>query len=33
MFYTAPILALFNPEEDCVIEVDASNYVSAGVLS
>ena len=30
---TAPILALFDPEKECVIETDASDHVSAGVFS
>ncbi|KAH0610200.1 uncharacterized protein H6S33_011727 [Morchella sextelata] len=33
MFTTAPILAHFNPDRKIVIETDASDYVSAGILS
>ncbi|KAH0604507.1 uncharacterized protein H6S33_006884 [Morchella sextelata] len=33
MFTTAPILAHFNPDRRIVIETDASDYVSAGILS
>ena len=33
MFCAEPILALFDPELDCIIETDASDHVSAGVLS
>ena len=32
-FKTAPVLARFDFECDAVVETDASNYVSAGVLS
>ncbi|KAI0996661.1 Transposon Ty3-I Gag-Pol polyprotein [Podosphaera aphanis] len=32
-FTTAPILAHFNPEKIIVVETDASDYVSAGILS
>ncbi|KAI0991394.1 hypothetical protein K3495_g16793, partial [Podosphaera aphanis] len=32
-FTTAPILAHFNPEKMIVVETDASDYVSAGILS
>ena len=32
-FTTAPVLARFDFERDAVMETDASNYVSAGVLS
>ncbi|KAH0605690.1 uncharacterized protein H6S33_004912 [Morchella sextelata] len=32
MFTTAPILAHFNPDRKIVIETDASDYVSAGIL-
>ena len=30
--YIAPILALYNPEKEYVIETNASNHVSAGVF-
>jgi hypothetical protein len=30
---SAPILAQFDPDHDIIVETDASNYVSAGVLS
>ncbi|KAH0609353.1 uncharacterized protein H6S33_012839 [Morchella sextelata] len=33
MFTTAPILTHFNPDRRIVIETDASDYVSAGILS
>jgi hypothetical protein len=33
MFTSAPILAHFNPDCNVIVETDASNYVSAGVLS
>ncbi|KAH0615168.1 uncharacterized protein H6S33_000804 [Morchella sextelata] len=33
MFTTAPILAHFNPDRKIVIETDACDYVSAGILS
>lgn len=32
-FTTAPILQHFNPEKEIIVETDASDYVSAGVLS
>ena len=32
-FTTAPILAHFDHNRDVIVEIDASNYVSAGVLS
>ncbi|KAH0603205.1 uncharacterized protein H6S33_008209 [Morchella sextelata] len=32
-FTTAPILTHFNPEKEITVETDASDYVSAGVLS
>ena len=33
LIYTAPILALYDPDKECVIETNASNYVSTGVFS
>ena len=30
---TAPILALYDPDTECIIETDASDYVSARVFS
>ena len=30
---TAPILALYDPDKECIVETDASDHVSAGVLS
>jgi hypothetical protein len=30
---SAPVLARFDPDRDVIVETDASNYVSAGVLS
>ncbi|KAH0607596.1 uncharacterized protein H6S33_002630 [Morchella sextelata] len=33
MFTTAPILAHFDPDRRIVVETDASDYVSAGILS
>lgn len=32
-FITAPILKLFNWEKKVILEIDVSDYVSAGVLS
>lgn len=32
-FTTAPVLIHFDPEKECVVETDASDYVSAGILS
>jgi hypothetical protein len=32
-FTSAPVLAQFDPDHDVIVETDASNYVSAGVLS
>jgi len=32
-FSSAPILCHFDPERQCIIETEASDYVSAGVLS
>jgi hypothetical protein len=32
-FTSAPILARFDPDRDVIVETDASDYVSAGVLS
>jgi hypothetical protein len=32
-FTSAPILAYFNPDRDVIVETDASDYVSTGVLS
>ena len=32
-FTTAPILAHFDYEKECIVETDASDNVSAGVLS
>jgi hypothetical protein len=32
-FTLAPILACFHPDQDIIVEMDASNYVSASVLS
>jgi hypothetical protein len=32
-FTSAPILACFDWEYDIIVEMDASNYISAGVLS
>ncbi len=32
-FTTAPILQHFNPDKKCIVETDASDYVSAGILS
>jgi predicted aspartyl protease len=32
-FCSAPILAHFDPDRECVVETDASDYVSAGILS
>jgi hypothetical protein len=33
MFTSTPILARFDPDRDVIVETDASDYVSAGVLS
>ena len=32
LFISAPILAHFNYEKECIVETDASDNVSAGVL-
>jgi hypothetical protein len=32
-FTSAPVLARFDPDHDVIVETDASDYVSAGVLS
>jgi hypothetical protein len=32
-FTSAPILAYFDPDQDIILEIDASNYVSTSVLS
>ena len=32
-FTTAPILQYFDPEKEMLVETDASDYVSAGILS
>jgi hypothetical protein len=32
-FTSAPILAYFDPDQDIIVEIDASNYVSTSVLS
>jgi hypothetical protein len=32
-FPSAPILAHFDPDWDIIVDIDASNYVSAGILS
>jgi hypothetical protein len=32
-FTSAPLLAHFDPDWDVIVETDASDYVSAGVLS
>jgi hypothetical protein len=32
-FTSAPILACFDPDQDVIVEMDASDYVSTGVLS
>jgi hypothetical protein len=32
-FTTAPILAHFDPDLECVVETDSSGYVTAGILS
>ena len=32
-FMTAPILARFDPDRPILVETDASDYVSAGILS
>lgn len=32
-FTTAPVLRLFNPDYSCIVETDASVYVSGGILS
>ena len=33
MFSTAPILQHFDSEKECVVETDASDYISGAVLS
>jgi hypothetical protein len=33
MFISIPVLAQFNPNYNIIVETDASNYISAGVLS
>ena len=33
VFSTAPILQHFDPEKECVVETDTSDYVSGAVLS
>ena len=33
LFCTAPVLALYDPDLECVVETDASDHVSAGVFS
>ena len=33
VFTSAPILRHFDPEKEYVVETDASDYVSAGILS
>jgi hypothetical protein len=32
-FTSIPVLARFDPDRDVIVETDASDYVSAGVLS
>src|SRR5690606_37452107 len=32
-FTSAPILKHFDPKRQCIVETDASDYVSAGILS
>ena len=32
-FTSAPILRHFNPDKECVVEIDASDYFSPGILS
>jgi hypothetical protein len=32
-FILVPVLAHFDPDQDVIVEIDASNYVSTGVLS
>lgn len=32
-FTTAPIILHFDPDQTIIVETDASNYVSAGVMS
>ncbi len=32
-FTSEPILARFNPDREALVETDASDYVSAGVMS
>ena len=33
VFTTAPVLAHFDPDKEILVETDASDYVSAGVIS
>ena len=33
LWHSAPILRHFNPDKECVVETDASDYVSVGILS
>ena len=30
--YIVPVLALYNPEKECIIEINASDYVSTKVF-
>ena len=32
-FTTAPILQHFDPDKECIVEIDASDYIFATVLS